>query len=99
MSGTKPHRSEFGQEHLGVWDPSGGEARKGSGLPVQEGVEEVHLLARSAEGGGVREILPQELASLVADPSWALSIDILRPRTEARTLLQKRWIRSQERMG
>jgi magnesium transporter len=89
MSGSNKHDSEFGQEHLGVWDPSGGEARSGSGLPVEEGDEEIQVLARSAQDGGIREVMQKELGSFLGDPGWTLSIDILRPRTGARTLLQK----------
>jgi magnesium transporter len=89
MSSSKKHNGKSGQEHLGVWDPSGGEGRTGSGLPVEAGDEEIQVLARSAQDGTIRKVLQQELASLMGESGWALSIDILRPRIEARTLLQK----------
>lgn len=36
--------------HLGVWDPTGGQKREGSGLPVESGEEEVRILASLEDG-------------------------------------------------
>ncbi|MBV9454459.1 MAG: magnesium transporter CorA family protein [Rubrobacter sp.] len=89
MPANNKHDAEFGQQHLGVWDPTGGEIRNGSGLPVEEGIEEIRVLGCGAQGGRVREVLKEELGSLLGEPGCTFWVDILRPRAEAKALLQE----------
>ncbi|HET7481004.1 MAG TPA: magnesium transporter CorA family protein [Rubrobacteraceae bacterium] len=73
------------RRHLGVWDPTGGEAREGSGLPVEEGVEKIRILARDVDGG-VREVRAEELEGAMAGA--AVWIDLVRPRERAERILR-----------
>lgn len=75
---------------MGVWDPAGGRTREGSGLPVEEGQEEIRILARSLTGGGdrVREVPPEDLKEAVRDESLAVWVDLLRPRERSAALLR-----------
>jgi magnesium transporter len=83
-------RRNEGQGHRGIWDPTGGEARDRSGLPIDEGTEEIRILARplSAEGQ-VREVTTKDLQGVVRDPGLLIWIDILRPREKSARLLQE----------
>ncbi len=72
--------------HLGVWYPTGGEARNGSGLPVEQGEETVRIRRISSEGG-VEELDRGELGGALADPEAAVWIDLLRPRRVSREIL------------
>lgn len=85
---TRKRRVRRGGGYLGVWDPTGGEARKGSGLPVERGAEELRLRGYSP-GEGVRELGSAELGAALADESCAVWIDLLRPREAARDLLSE----------
>lgn len=73
--------------HLGVWDPTGGEARAGSGLPVEEGEEKVRILARDADGA-VREVPADGLEDALSEAGTAVWIDLLRPRGRAEEILR-----------
>ncbi|WP_273841672.1 magnesium transporter CorA family protein [Rubrobacter calidifluminis] len=75
-----------GRGHLGVWDPTGGEARRGSGLPVEAGEEEISILARA--GGRVWEVEAEGLAGTLreAEMVW---IDLLRPHDRSRAILEE----------
>lgn len=75
------------RRYLGVWDPTGGEAREGSGLPVEEGEEKVRILARGTDGG-VREVPPEDLEATLAEPGVAVWIDLVRPRARAEEILR-----------
>lgn len=72
---------------MGVWDPTGGEPRPGSGLPVDEGREEIRVLTPST-GGGVHEISPEGLEGPLRDPAAVIWADVLRPREGAEALLR-----------
>lgn len=73
--------------HLGVWDPTGGEARAGSGLPVEEGEEKVRILARDVEGA-VREVSADGLADALSGAGAVVWIDLLRPRGRSEEILR-----------
>src|SRR5215207_3896166 len=73
--------------HMGVWNPAGGEPRPGSGLPVDEGREEIRVLTLSTEGR-IRYISPNELEEPLRDPASVVWVDILRPHEGAEALLQ-----------
>jgi magnesium transporter len=75
-----------GRGYLGVWDPTGGEAREGSGLPVEEGAEKVRVLARS--GRVLREVPEGELGAVLAEPDVAVWVDLVRPRRRSEALLR-----------
>ena len=82
-------RRLFGRGHLGVWDPAGGRAREGSGLPVEEGREEIRILAWPLAGGGeVREVPPEDLKEAVREGGLAVWVDLLRPRERSAALLR-----------
>lgn len=66
-----------------MWEPTGGEARKGSRLPVERGAEEIRI-RRSPPGAGVRELVHEELGAALTYGSCAVWIDLLRPREAAR---------------
>ncbi|BBL79540.1 hypothetical protein RxyAA322_13940 [Rubrobacter xylanophilus] len=70
-----------------MWDPTGGETRAGSGLPVEEGEERVRVLLRTREGA-VREISREELGAALADRRAALWVDLLRPRERGEEILR-----------
>lgn len=72
--------------YLGVWDPTGGEVREGSGLPVERGAEEIRLRCLSPDEG-LRELGRGELDAALADGGCGVWIDLLRPREESRGLL------------
>lgn len=72
--------------YLGVWDPTGGETREGSGLPVEAGSEEIRILAR-LDGREVREIPLEKLESPLEEAE-AIWIDLLRPQERSNTLLE-----------
>lgn len=76
-----------GRRYLGVWDPTGGEVREGSGLPVEAGDEKVRVLAHGADGG-VREVSREGLESVLAEPGTAVWIDLVRPRAGAEEILR-----------
>ena len=80
----------MGRGHLGVWDPAGGQIREGSGLPVEEGQEEIRILARSLTGGGgrVREVPPEDLGGAIRDEGLAVWVDLLRPQERSAALLR-----------
>lgn len=69
-----------------MWDPTGGEARKGSGLPVERGAEELRIRC-SSTGEGARELGSGELGAALADEECAVWIDLLRPQEESRGIL------------
>ena len=75
------------QGHLGVWDPTGGQNRKGSGLPVEAGKEEVRILA-SLEDGQVGKLDPGELQVVLEEPGTTIWIDLLRPGNDSREILE-----------
>lgn len=81
-------RVRRGSGYLGVWDPTGGEARKGSGLPVERGAEEIRL-RRYSPGEGVRALGREDLGVALADGACAVWIDLLRPREAARGILSE----------
>lgn len=72
--------------HLGVWDPTGGEARNGSGLPVEQGEETVRIRRVSVESG-VEELDRGELGQALAEPEAVVWVDLLRPRAVSREIL------------
>src|SRR5215217_936843 len=75
--------------YLGVWDPAGGETREGSGLPVEEGQEEIRIVTRLLRGEGKdHEITFGELKGAVKDPDLLVWIDVLYPREGAAALLR-----------
>lgn len=67
-------------------DPTGGEAGKGSGLPVERGAEEIRLRCYSP-GAGVRELAREEFGAALAYGSCAVWINLLRPWEAARGIL------------
>lgn len=73
--------------HLGVWDPTGGQMREGSGLPVEYGQEEVRILA-SLEDGQVGKLSPGELGVVLDEPGTTVWIDLLRPGHGSREILE-----------
>ncbi|MGB3682715.1 MAG: magnesium transporter CorA family protein [Rubrobacteraceae bacterium] len=73
--------------HLGVWDPTGGESREGSGLPVEYGQEEIRILA-ALEDGQVGKIAPEELEVVLDEPGTTLWIDLMRPGHSSRKILE-----------
>lgn len=88
MLGKKHEKTQLRRRrYLGVWDPTGGEARQGSGLPVEEGEEKVRILARGADGG-VREVDIGGLESVLGEPGVAVWIDLVRPRAVAEEILR-----------
>ncbi len=74
--------------HLGVWDPTGGQKREGSGLPVESGEEEVCILA-SLEDGQVGKLSTGELQVVLEEPGTTVWIDILRPGSESREIMEE----------
>ena len=76
-----------GRGYLGVWDPTGGEAREGSGLPVEEGAEKIRALARERPGA-VREIPEGELGAALGEPGAVVWVDLVRPRKRSEALLR-----------
>jgi len=70
---------------MGVWNPAGGEPRPGSGLPVDEGREEMRVLTLSTEGR-IRNISPNQLEESLRDPASVVWVDILRPHEGAEAL-------------
>lgn len=88
MAGERRRRGWRRRRHLGVWDPTGGEARVGSGLPVEEGAEEIRVLVRDVEED-TREAEVGEVEALLASPSSAFWIDLVRPHHRARRLLSE----------
>jgi hypothetical protein len=71
---------EAGEGQMGVWDPTGVEPRPGSGLPVEEGREEVRVLARSLPtGGSLQEVPLGKLEGLLRGPETVIWVDVLRP--------------------
>ena len=84
-------REKDREEHsyLGVWDPAGGEIREGSGLPVEEGQEEIRIVTRLLRGEGKdHEISREELKGAVEDPDLLVWVDVLYPREGAAALLR-----------
>jgi Mg2+ and Co2+ transporter CorA len=73
--------------HMGVWNPAGGEPRPGSGLPFDEGREEIRVLRLSTEGQ-VRHISPNELEDALGYPASVVWVDILRPHEGSEALLR-----------
>ncbi|MBX6763945.1 MAG: magnesium transporter CorA family protein [Rubrobacteraceae bacterium] len=82
MSGRPEKRS--GRGYLGVWDPTGGEARRGSGLPIEGGAEQVNVLVRA--GGRVWGVDSERLPEALQE-SEMVWIDLVRPRERARVIL------------
>lgn len=78
----KPRRG-----HLGVWDPTGGQNRKGSGLPVESGEEEIRILASLADGQ-VGKLAPNELQVVLDEPGTTIWIDLMRPGAGSREILE-----------
>ena len=80
----------MGRCQLGVWDPAGGEAREGSGLPVEGGPEEVRVLAwpPGDEGRVRQEVPPENLKEVSRDEGPAVWLDLLRPRERSAALLR-----------
>jgi magnesium transporter len=74
--------------HLGVWDPTGGQIREGSGLPVEYGEEEIQILA-SLGDDQVGRLSPGELQVVLEEPGTAVWIDLLRPGAGSREILEK----------
>lgn len=70
-----------------MWDPTGGQAREGSGLPVEYGQEEIQIFA-SLEDGQVGKISPNELEVVLEEPGTAVWIDLLRPGHGSREILE-----------
>lgn len=86
MSEERPEQTRRRRRYLGVWDPTGGEVRKGSGLPVEEGEENVRILCHDPELGA-RGIPPENLADALGRPGAAVWIDVVRPRELTREIL------------
>ena len=85
----KREKDRAEHSYLGVWDPAGGEIREGSGLPVEEGQEEIRIVTRLLRGKGKSlEISREELEEAVADPDLLVWIDVLYPREGAAALLR-----------
>ena len=81
----------MGRGHLGVWDPAGGQTREGSGLPVEEGKEEIFILARPLAATGseqVREEPAEDLGGAIRDEGLAVWVDLLRPQERSAALLR-----------
>lgn len=70
-----------------MWDPSGGQTREGSGLPVEHGPEEIQILA-SLEDGQIGKLSPGELRVVLDEPGATLWIDLLRPGNGSRDILE-----------
>ncbi len=70
-----------------MWDPTGGQTRKGSGLPVESGKEEIRILA-ALEDGQVGKLDPGELQVVLKEPGTAVWIDLLRPGNGSRDILE-----------
>lgn len=70
-----------------MWDPSGGQTREGSGLPVEQGPEEIQILA-SLEDGQIGKLSPGELRVVLDEPGTTLWIDLLRPGNGSRDILE-----------
>jgi magnesium transporter len=85
----KREKDRAEHSYLGVWDPAGGEIREGSGLPVEEGQEEIRIVTRLLRGKGKNhEISREELKGAVEDPDLLVWIDVLYPREGAAALLR-----------
>lgn len=85
----RPEKKRAGRRrrrHLGVWDPTGGEAREGSGLPVEEGEEKIGVLVRGADGAA-REVPVEGLEAALAEPGAVVWVDLVRPRERAEKIL------------
>ena len=76
------------RRYLGVWDPTGSETRKGSGLPVEEGEEKVRILVRDS-GGGVREVSVNELKGVLEEAGSAVWIDLACPQEVSEKILSE----------
>src|SRR5918992_317328 len=64
----KREKDRAEHSYLGVWDPAGGEIREGSGLPVEEGQEEIRIVSRLLRGKGKSlEISREELEALTVE--------------------------------
>lgn len=85
MSG-KSEKKARRRRYLGVWDPTGGEARKGSGLPVEEGEEKVRILVRDTNGE-VLEVAVDELEGALGKAGSAVWIDLVRPQEVSEKIL------------
>ena len=85
----KREKDRAEHSYLGVWDPAGGETREGSGLPVEEGQEEIRIVTRLLRGEGKdQEISKGELKGAVEDPDLLVWVDVLYPREGAAALLR-----------
>ncbi|MGI9048724.1 MAG: hypothetical protein ACR2GU_05010 [Rubrobacteraceae bacterium] len=71
-------RGKGRRRYLGVWDPTGGAEREGSGLPVEEGAEKVRVFARSSSGE-TREISADGLEAALSEEGGVVWIDLIRP--------------------
>lgn len=87
MAIRRKRKAKSPQGHLGVWDPTGGQRRVGSGLPVESGDEEVRILA-SLGDGQVGTLTPGELELVLKEPDTTVWIDLLRPGTGSREILE-----------
>src|SRR5919112_681294 len=68
----KREKDRAEHSYLGVWDPAGGEIREGSGLPVEEGQEEIRIVTRLLRGKGKSlEISREELQEAVGEAQEA----------------------------
>ena len=88
MSIRRRNKGKFRRGHLGVWDPTGGQTREGSGLPVELGEEEIQILA-SLEDGQVGKLAPDELRVVLDEPGTTVWIDLLRPGNGSREILEE----------
>lgn len=70
-----------------MWDPTGGQTREGSGLPVESGEEEIQVFA-ALEDGQVGKISSGELRVVLHEPGTAVWIDLLRPGAGSREILE-----------
>ncbi|MDP8940190.1 MAG: hypothetical protein M3N10_07860 [Actinomycetota bacterium] len=87
MVERKHKRKSLRRGYLGVWDPTGGEAREGSGLPVEKGEEEIHILAHRQDGG-IEEVRRKDFAGALGEPDAVLWVDLLRPGNSSKELLE-----------
>ena len=74
------------RRYLGVWDPTGGAEREGSGLPVEEGAEKVRVFARGASGA-TREVPVDGLEAALSEEGGVVWIDLIRPRALSERIL------------
>ncbi len=84
---TEKKRGKGRRRYLGVWDPTGGAEREGSGLPVEVGEEKVRIFYRDPSGD-TEEIPVNELDAALSEEGGVVWIDLIRPRTVAEGILR-----------